>query len=430
MQKHILLALSLLLSACASAPASPTSAPSATASPAAAQASSTAEPNPTTEPTPTATPPPYSGPNPRLAVFVWPEGEEPFIEVIELGSEEIVASIPVDHARKFALSPDGRKLFYYPANGPGVIYDLESGESRLLDMTGFLRGNDSLQEVVWGPSQQRLSFIVNPTNGPLSLWDYSLENGRYTHIDQIDGFMNWSSREDIVGYVRYQSSRVTYNLATGRETVWNIPSYERIIALLTYDGFEPDYRSTSCVICLVPELGTQVRDYVSYNRSAGWYAYEIVDFETMELLAHVATFLTEGEVAQDYFLEVAKLVPLWERGDYLLFVREKIGPLSEGMQSRLYSAWSPSGEMPFTVVEGEATNTLPDVLPMAVSPDGSSFVGFRLVGPVSYPSVESVVVVDLATAEILYEYPVSSEFAFFSPPTYRVTGMHLVWPTE
>lgn len=152
----------------------------------------------------------------------------------------------------------------------------------------------------------------------------------------------------------------------------------------------------------------------------------------MELVAHVATFQTERSLTQEtYNPDVAKLFPLWQRGDYLLFVLESAaGPDYQDSRLQLYSAWSPSGETPFTVVEGEVTNTLPDVLPVAVSPDGTAFVGFRFTQPEEYVYlVESAVVVDLATAEILYEYSVSSEAVYFLPPT-EVLGAHLVWPAE
>ncbi len=243
--------------------------------------------------------------------------------------------------------------------------------------------------------------------------------------------VNWSSTEDIVSYVS-GNVRATYDLATDQETVWPSPRYEALEVLLTHDGLKPDFNSPSCwYLCVHPELG-QVRDYTSSQRNAGRYHYDLVDSETTELLAHVATFQTERLLTQEtYNPDVARLLPLRQRGDYLLFVLESAaGPDYQDFRMQLYSAWSPSGELPFTVVEGEQTNTLPDVLPVAISPDGTAFAGFRFSRPDEYTFlVESAVVVDLATAEILYEYSVSSSAVYFLPPT-EVWGAHLVWPGE
>lgn len=432
MRDHILLPVLCLaiLCGCASAPAeaslAPTGAPPATQ---AAGAATAAEP--TAAPSPAATQLPYPGPNPRLAIFSY-EGDRLVIQVIELGSEEAVATVPVDDSWKQALSPDGRKLFNYSLlSRRGVIYDLESGESRAIDFSAQVGEEDNLVQVIWAPSQQWLSFTVNHSTTTF-LWVYSLETGALTFIDETAETVNGSSREDIISYIRYEqgSPRITYNLATGQKTVWRNPNFETLTAFFTHDGIAPDITSTSCEICLLPELGMQVRDYTSQNRAAGRYDYHIVDTDTTQLLAHVATFRTERDMLVEHLLYVVKLLPLRERGDYLLFVEEQTGSTSEDVQLNFYSAWNPPAEMPFTVEEGEPANTLPGVIPMAVSPDGASFVGFRLMNPEPFVFlVEGAVIVDLATAEILYEYPMSAEFVYFSPPN-EVLGAGLVWPGE
>lgn len=421
-----------LLAACGSAPAQAsesTNPPAqvATSPAAAVAADSTAEP--TVEPSPTAVQLPYSGPNPRLAMWGY-EGEQWVLRVIELGSEETVATIPVNDSWRMALSPDGRMLFNSVSLGrEGAIYDLDSGQSRVIDLSAQVTAEGTLGQVVWSPSQQWLNFQTHNA-GLDSLWVYSLETGDLKQIAEAR-VVNWSSMEDIVSYVS-GNMRATYDLATGQETVWSSPRYEALEVLLTHDGLKPDFNSPSCwYLCVHPELG-QVRDYISSQRSAGRYQYDLVDSETMELLAHVATFQTERSLTQEtYMPDVAKLFPLRQRGDYLLFVQESgAGPDYQDFRVHFYSAWSLSGEMPFTVVEGEPANTLPYVLPMAVSPDGTSFVGFRFTHPEEYIYlVESAVVVDLATAEILYEYPLSSEIVYLLPPT-EVLGAHLVWPGE
>ncbi|MCW5873012.1 MAG: hypothetical protein KIS88_00040 [Anaerolineales bacterium] len=433
MRTHTLLPLAVLflLSACGSAPAQPsesTSPPAqaAATSPAAAETDPTSEPTAAPSPTPT---PPYSGPNPRLAMWGY-EGEQFVLRVIELGSEEILATVPIENSWRMALSPDGRKLFNATGFGAeGVIYDLDSGESRAIDLSAQVREDGTLgQAVVWSPSQQWMSFTAH-NGGDVSSWAYSLETGELKQFAN-SAVRGWSSTQDIVSYIT-GNQRATYNLVTGQETVWPSPVYEKLAVLLTHDGRQPDLNSATCwYLCVIPELG-QVRDYGSSQRSLGRYHYDLVDTETMELLAHVATFQTERPLEREtYMPDVAKLFPLWQRGDYLLFVQELAGPTIIDSQMHLYSAWSPSGEIPFTIVEGELANTLPNVLPMAVSPDGTTFVGFRFTHPEEYLYlVESAVVVDLATAEILYEYPMSSEVVYLLPPT-EVLGAHIVWPSQ
>ncbi|MCL4257614.1 MAG: hypothetical protein KJZ53_03685 [Anaerolineales bacterium] len=419
----------VMLSGCGSASADTPPAPAETGPATVAAATATVAAEPTAEPSPTAAPLPYSGPNPRLAIWGY-EGEQLVIRVIELGSEEVVATIPVEDSWRMALSPDGRMLFNSVSLGRvGMIYDLESGESRTIDLSAQVTAEGTLGQAVWSPSQQWLNFQTHNA-GLNSLWAYSLETGDLTHVADAR-VVNWSSTEDIVSYVS-GNLRATYDLTTGQETVWPSPRYEALEVSLTHDGLKPDFNSPACwYVCVHPELG-QVRDYQSSQRSAGRYYYDLIDSGTVELLAHVATFQTERSLTQEtYNPEVAKLFPLWQRGDYLLFVLESAaGPDYQDSRLQLYSAWSPAGELPFTVVEGEVTNTLPDVLPVAVSPDGTAFVGFRFTQPEDYVYlVESAVVVDLATAEILYEYSVSSESVYFLPPT-EVLGAHLVWPGE
>lgn len=314
----------LLLCACASGPAETASVDAQAASATATlQAAATAEP--TAVPSPTAVPLPFSGPSPRLAVW-GSEGDALVIHVIELGSEEVVATVPVDDSWLMALSPDGRKLFNYGfLNRTGAIYDLVSGESRAIDLSAQVSAEGTLGEAVWSPSQQWLSFITH-NGGRDSLWVYSLEAGDLKHVVDARTF-NWSSTEDSVSYIR-DNLRVTYNLDTGEETVWPNPNYETLVALLTHDGLEPDFNSPSCWVCVHPELGL-VRDYLSHTRSAGRYHYDLVDTETMELLTHVATFRTERPLEREYYRpEVVKLLPLWKQGSYLLFVYQSAGLLS------------------------------------------------------------------------------------------------------
>ncbi|MBX3048499.1 MAG: hypothetical protein KIT46_04200 [Anaerolineales bacterium] len=442
MQKHILLTLSLLLSACASAPASQPDAsasqPSATSQPA---ASATIEASPTVEPSPTPTQLPYSGPNPRLAVARWElvgERGEGFIDVIELGSEELVASIPIEGSWRLALSPDGSMLFSSPSKGPGTVYDLDSGESRVIDLSGIIAEEADLLHVAWAPSQQWLSLGVLNYHSSDSLWLYSLQTDQLTYIDQFTSAYSagqiapviWSTGDDIVSYIRDADGvpRISYDSSTGQHTVWPMPNAQTRSDLIKHSGLTPD--SYRCEICILPQLG-MVHDYISRQESPVQYYYQLYDFDKVELLAYVATFDTEREDWREYNIEVLKLFPLQDRGDYLLFVEERSGSFSDGdLLNRYYSAWNPSGEMPFTVVEGEQANTLPDVIPMAVSPDGSSFVGFRLAGTDEYGwtfRVASALVVDLATAEVLYEYPLP-DAAYFYVPT--IEGVHVVWPRE
>ncbi|MCW5876003.1 MAG: hypothetical protein KIS85_03885 [Anaerolineales bacterium] len=438
MRISILLALGLLLAACASTPASPPTAPegqpSATVSqPAAGEAS------PTTESSPTATPLPYSGPNPRLAVIRWVEQtEELFIDVIELGSEELVASIPVEGTWRHALSPDGSKLFNSPPKGPGILFDLDSGESRTIDLSGIIAADADLLHVAWAPSQQWLSLGVLNPNGPDSLWLYNLQTDQLTYIDSFTSAYStgqiasviWSAGDDNVSYIREadRPPRITYETTSGQHTVWPLPNAQTMSTLLKHSDLNPDtYR---CEICIHPQLG-MVHDYTSRQESPVQYYYQLYDFDKVELLAYVATFDTEREDWREFNIEVLKLFALQDRGDYLLFVEERSGSFTDGnLLNRYYAAWNPSGEMPFTVVEGERANTLPDVIPMAVSPDGSSFVGFRLAGEDEYGwtfKVASALVVDLATAEVLYEYPLPDAAYFYSP---YIHGIHLVWPGE
>ncbi len=430
MRNHLLLSLICLvaLCGCSSAPAAVPVVQAETSAPVAAAATATVAAEPSAVPSPTDIPLPYSGPNPRLAILSF-ESDGPVIKVIELGSEETVATVPVDDSWRLALSPDGRKLFNATGfGGGGVIYDLESGESRSIDLSAQVSAEGTLGQVVWSPSQQWLNLQTHNA-GLDSLWAYSLETGDLQHVADAR-VVNWSSTEDIVSYVS-GNVRATYDLTTGQETVWPSPRYEALEVLLTHDGLKPDFNSPSCwYLCVHPELG-QVRDYTSSQRSAGRYQYDLVDSGTMELLAHVATFQTERALEREYFQpDVARLFPLWQRGDYLLFVQVLAGATIEGSEVEYYSAWSPSGESPFTVVEGEQTNTLPDILPVAVSPDGTAFVGFRFTQPEEYVYlVESAVVVDLATAEILYEYPMSSEVVYLLPPL-EVLGAHIVWPSQ
>lgn len=417
-----------VLTGCASGSAASAGAePVSTSASIAAQATE-AQSDPLPEPSPTATLAAYRGPNPRLALWGY-EGEQFVLRVIELGSEELVATIPITDSWRLALSPDGRKLFNATGFGDqGTIYDLDSGESSSIDLSTQVTAGGTLGPAVWSPSQRWLNFQTH--NGGLdSLWAYSLETGDLKHVADAR-VVSWSSTEDILSYVS-GNLRATYDLTTGQETVWPSPRYEALEVLLTHDGLKPDFNSPSCwYLCVNPDLG-QVRDYQSSQRSAGRYHYDLVDSETTTLLAHVATFQTERALEQEYFLpDVAKLFPLWQRGDYLLFVQQIAGATIEGSEMEYYSAWSPSGEMPFTVVEGEPANTLPNVLPMAVSPDGSAFVGFRFTRPDEYTFVvESAVVVDLATAETLYEYPMSSEVVYLLPPL-EVLGAHIVWPSQ
>lgn len=429
MRNRLLLSLVCLiaLSSCTSTPAA-TTAPAETSATTSSAATAAATAAPTEQPSPTPTEAAFSGPNPRLAVWGY-EGEQLVIHVIELGSEDVVATIPIDDSWRLALSPDGRMLFNATGFGDqGTLYDLDRGENRTIDLSAQVTEGGTLGQVVWSPSQQWLNFQTH-NSGLDSLWAYSLETGDLKHVADAR-VVNWSSTEDIVSYVS-GNVRATYDLTTDQETVWPSPNYQALEVLLTHDGLKPDLNSPSCwYLCVHPELG-MVRDYMSHNRSAGRYHYDLVDNETMTLLAHVATFRTERPLEREYYMpDVARLLPLRGRGDYLLFVQLLAGPTIVDSQMHLYSAWSLSGETPFTIVEGESANTLPNVLPMAVSPDGTSFVGFRFTHPEEYIYVvESAVVVDLATAEILYEYPMSSELVYLLPPT-EVLGAHLVWPGQ
>lgn len=217
---------------------------------------------------------------------------------------------------------------------------------------------------------------------------------------------------------------MTYDLATGEMTPWPLPSYETRLALLTHDGLPPD--RFECSICVQPELGF-VADMTSHNLSPARFDFDLLDFENAELLAHVATFETQREPWVDYTIEVLDVFPLKNRGDYLLFVQERTGSTLEDLQLHILSAWNPAGEMPFTVVDGQPANILPNVMPMAISPDGASFVGLQLLAD-GY-TVGSALVVDLATAEIIYEYPLSDGTAYFFPPR-MLEGVHMVWPAE
>ncbi|MCW5877325.1 MAG: WD40 repeat domain-containing protein [Anaerolineales bacterium] len=440
MKKHILLALGLLLSACASAPAGQANVeanqPSATGSQATAASPATAEASPTVESSPTAVPLPYSGPNPRLAIVRWDEESEVvFLDVIELGSEELVASIPVEGAWRMVLSPDGSMLFSSHSKGPGTVYDLDSGESRVIDLSGIIAEDADLVHAAWAPSQQWLSLgVLNPHSRD-SLWLYSLQTDQLTYIDQFTRAysanriapISWSA-DDTVSYIRDVDGvpRITYDSTTGQHTVWPMPNAQTRSDLIKHSGLTPD--SYRCEICVLPQLGL-VHDYISLQESPLQYYYQLYDFDKVELLAYVATFDTQREDWLEYSIEVLNLFPLQDRGDYLLFVEERSGLFSNGdYLQRYYAAWNPSGEMPFTVVEGEPANTLPDVIPMAVSPDGSSFVGLRLAGMDEYGGtfrVVSALVVDLATAEVLYEYPLP-DAAYFYPP--YIEGIHVVWP--
>jgi len=330
-------------------------------------------------------------------------------------------------------------LFASSSSGPGILYDLDSGEGRVIDLSGIIAADADLIHVAWAPSQQWLSLgILNPHSSD-SLWLYSLETDQLTYIDEFTSAYSsgqiapviWSSEDDSVSYIRDadRPPRITYATANGQHTIWPMPNAQTMSTLIKHSGLTPDtYR---CEICIQPGLGL-VHDYTSRQESPVQYYYQLYDFDKVELLDYVATFDTEREDWREYSIDVLKMFPLRERGDYLLFVQEASGLFSNGdLLNRYYSAWNPSGEMPFTVVEGEQANTLPDVVPMAISPDGSSFLGLRLASMDEYGwsfKVVSAVVVDLASAEVLYEYPIPGDAAYFYVPT--VEGIHVVWPTE
>lgn len=64
-----------------------------------------------------------------------------------------MATIPVEDSWRLALSPDGRMLFNSVSLGrAGVIYDLESGESRDIDLSAQVTAEGTLGQVVWSPS--------------------------------------------------------------------------------------------------------------------------------------------------------------------------------------------------------------------------------------------------------------------------------------
>ncbi|MCW5876243.1 MAG: hypothetical protein KIS85_05100 [Anaerolineales bacterium] len=416
MRPYLLLLASclFLLSGCAPVPASEAAAPS----------EAPAAPLATVEPQLEATHPPYSGPNPRLALLV-EEADGDAIQVIELGSEEVVAHLPLGAGppQPFYLSPDGRQLF----SAPGVLFDLEGGARREVDLLSQLSPDDNLNTLAWSPSQTWLSLNTF-SNAGNSLWLYNVETGELAFVDEIDGLSHWSSVDDSLWYVRASegSPRIVYHPASGERETWPMPSGAQLIDLLTHDGLAPE--DFTCTVCDYPELGV-VREYISYTYGGDRIHYQLLDIENLTELAHVAIFHTPRQVPIDYNLDVYKLLPIWSRGDYLLFVHERTGGLSEDVEERFFAAWSPEGRLPFAVIEGEDANKLPDVMPIALSPDERSFVGYRIAVHDFVPWFTSVVVVDLESGAVLYEYTLPAEAAAFFPPR-SLHGTDLVWPSE
>lgn len=354
------------------------------------------------------------------------------IRVIELGGEQELAAFSlgdrVESFSSFHLSPDGRQLFLAFISGPSLLYDVESGASREVSLADRLGPDDNLNLLAWSPSGQWISIeTLHSTNSSRSLWAYSLQTDSLVLVDKVWRPSRWSSLDDRLTYqLDVQGAPNTvYDPASGEKTVWTLPRSEEYFALFTLDGVPTE--SWGCLRCNYPELG-MVRESTRYAREQNRFYYQLIDIENVTMLAHVAIFETQREIIDDYQLDVLKLTPLWQRGDYLIFVQEMHGFAAGEFSQRYFTAWNPQGELPFVVTEDEQANKLYDVIPMALSPDEASFVGFRLEVQDDVPWLTQVIVIDLASSEILYEYELPAQTASFFDPF--LFGVDLVWPSE
>lgn len=405
------------LSACA--PVQPVAQP-------AAAATQPAEAGVAASPSAQLTSPPAGDGQPRLALRVeLAEGDA--IQVIDLGSEQVMADFPLGGATGdsdlFALSPDGQLLFYAAQSEPSTLYDLSSGDKREIDLWAHLHPDERLNGLAWSPSQSWVSVATYRNQGGNSLWLYNQASDELIYVAEITGLPRWAGEADHLWFERQAGSALIYDPATGEETAWPALSDAQITGLLTQDGQAPD--GFTCAICNYPELG-RVSAYTSYANGADRLYYQLIDNQARSATP-LAVFHTQRDVPLDYNLDVQGLLLLPTRGDYLLFVHERFDGLSDNPQEHFFAAWSADGQPPFALVEGEATNKLSNIMPAALSPDGTRFVGYRIAEQDFIPWFVSVVVVDIASREVLYEYSLPAQTAGFFPPL-TVYGADLVWP--
>lgn len=379
--KLVLLSALFFLAACASAPeVTPTLLPTATQTPA-PTATRTATSTPTPTPTPIG-----SASYPLVGVV-----QNRSIQIIELETERVIATIPYttignDFYNFVRFSPDGRQLAY--SDGLSIqTYNLETGETTHLFS---LPEGAYLENIEWSPSSKWLNysfyFYGETTN---RIWVHSLSNSRSAFISR-GYFLDWLPNEDRFLYQNTAGSWFIHNPATAAEqTPPRIRLDQKRIESHSFH-----FSNMGCTTCYLLELNAF--ELHGYALGKNEVYFHLFDAETRAEKAFVAHFVSELPAREGYFVHFHDMLAL-NRGDYILYITEVVGKHPDWTHTP-YSIWNPTGSLPIEVSFENDANRLADVMPVELSADESAFIGF-------HPS--GVVIVDITTADIIYNYQVS-----------------------
>lgn len=398
----LLLSVMLLLAACAQVPAEPT--PTATA---AATLTATPTPSPTATATATLQPTPIgSGGYPLLAVMVQkPSGIK--LQVIELATEKLIYEAPLPVGghpwNSVRFSPDGTKLLYSLGYGNVLIYDFITKKLEEIQISTQVNSPHLIDRIEWSPSGKYLSLWA--VNGQDRIWLYDLETGQARFLSS-GYWARWHPDEDILMYQNMAGKRVLFNAETGQERLapW-LGLKQHFI-----ESHDVNFSGMGCSICYVPELGN-VQEMYGISRQTQEYFYHLIDIETKTEAAFVARFSPPADT--EYEVDVINLLSIPSRGDYLVFATERIGSYQEGRRTH-FTAWNDDGSLPLELSGDSDANKLFNVMPIALSPDQTSFLGYTFEAEWPY-KFTSVVIVDVSTRAILYEYRLRDSLAAVWP---------------
>lgn len=373
----IFLLLLFLSAACTTlAEPTPTALPTATQTP-----TITVTPTPTSTPTPTLAPTPIgSAGYARLAI-----AQGAMIKVIELETERELASVP-GTASFVRFSPDGSQLAYN--NGLSIdVYNLDTKESKALFS---LPEGAYLDHLEWSPSSAWLSYSFYMYGDSTSqFWVHNIDNNRSTYISR-GYYLNWLPEEDRFIYQSSGGGTVIHNPANGAQQA--VPRHRRGPSAIESHNFQ--FSNYGCRYCYLPELNAFELDGFASGKNEIYY--HLFDADTRTEKAFVAHLVGELPVYEGYQASFYDILAL-SRGDYILYITEGVGEYPN-TEYTTYSIWNPQGTLPIEISFENDANRLADVMPVQLSADESVFLGL-------HPDL-GVVMVDVATAEIRYSYPV------------------------
>lgn len=342
--------------------------------------------------TPTAVPTPLgSGGIPRFA-WINHAGLDLFVEIFEFETPaRLTASLPLvsgagrDQFLRF--SPDGKALAYNDVveeENILFLYDFETeSSSRVLSIPA----NVYLDDLKWSPSSSFISYSYYFYGGSVQHWLYSFETGQSTFVGR--GFTgDWLLDRDVFVYQNLSSVRLYFDATTGRET----PAPKVNI-----------YRLGSCSRrCYIPSL--DAFELIINDRESNEVHYHLFASDTGEEQAFVARIASlDANISEVAFNDIIAL----SRGGYILYLKMWTGDCPDCTTS-VYTVWDTEGKLPIEVMSSPTTNSLVNVVPVALSEDERYFIGIRREDVEHYAAGSfSIVIVELQTGKVIraHRYP-------------------------